>query len=275
MQEQLVALKEMFPLENEQLLCDLLLQSNGSIDDAIEKLLSKQRDSSPSDAAHLSPLSSLGNCPAGPSSSSTLQVTDNFAADHDMPSEQLFSSHAHHVLQLQRSRFCELKVHRDRIWRTALGFYKNSLHNRQRLQYEFRVEFDGEEGIDAGALRAEFFQHLLKLVNHNWFEGNSFRRVPKKDCTLEHNFEICGLLIADSILQGGPGFPCLCPAVFSYILYGDKDKALQQLPTIDDIPLNASTESLCNFIQEVFYVFVFVCQKIYASLNSKPMLVYM
>ena len=137
MQEQLVALKEMFPLENEQLLCDLLLQSNGSIDDAIEKLFSKQPDSSPSDAAHLSPLPSLGNCAAGPSSSSTLQITDNFAADHDMPSEQLFSSHAHHVLQLQSSHFCKLRVHRDRIWLTALGFYKNSLHNRQQLQYEF------------------------------------------------------------------------------------------------------------------------------------------
>lgn len=69
-----------------------------------------------------------------------------------MSSEHFFTAHAHRVLQLQSSHFCELRVHRDRIWRTALGFYKNALHNRQRLQYEFRVEFDGEEGIDAGAL---------------------------------------------------------------------------------------------------------------------------
>ena len=91
----------------------------------------------------------------------------------------------------------------------------------------------------------------MKLINDNWFEGNSSCCVPKKDCNLERNFEICGMMIAHSILQGGPGFPCLCPPVFSYILYGDKDKALQELPTRDDIPLNASTEGLWDFIQEV------------------------
>ena len=34
--------KEIFPLEKEQVLCDALLQCNGSMDDAIENLLSKQ-----------------------------------------------------------------------------------------------------------------------------------------------------------------------------------------------------------------------------------------
>ena len=63
-----------------------------------------------------------------PSSSATLQIADNLAADPNVSSEQLFTAHAHRVLQLQSSRFCELIVHRDRLWRTALGFYKNSLH---------------------------------------------------------------------------------------------------------------------------------------------------
>ena len=61
----MAALKEMFPLESEQVLCDALLQSNGSMDDAFEKLLSKQCDSSPSDATHLSLLSSQGDSAAG------------------------------------------------------------------------------------------------------------------------------------------------------------------------------------------------------------------
>jgi len=157
----------------------------------------------------------------------------HLAADSNISSEQLFTAHALRVLQLQSSRFSELIVHRDSLWRTALGFCKNSLHNHERLQYKCWIGFEGEEGIDTGALRAEFFQNLMKLVNDNWFEGNSSCHVPKKDCNLERNFEICGM-IAHSILQGGPGFPCLCPPVFSYILYGDKDKALQELQIRDD-----------------------------------------
>ena len=123
-----MVLKEMFPLEKEQVLFDALLQCNGSMDDAIENLLSKQCHSSCCEATHFSPMSSQGDCVGQPSSSATLQIADNLAADPNISSEQLFTAHAHRVLQLQSSRFCELIVHRDRLWRTALGFYKNSLH---------------------------------------------------------------------------------------------------------------------------------------------------
>ena len=55
-----MVLKEMFPLENQQVLRDALLQCNGSMDDAVERLLSKQCDSSSSEVTHLSPLPSQG-----------------------------------------------------------------------------------------------------------------------------------------------------------------------------------------------------------------------
>ena len=135
----------------------------------------------------------------------------------------------------------QLEVHRYRIWRTALGFYKNSIQRPTRLLYEFQVEFHEEEGIDAEALRCEFFQSILKHMDEAMFEGDEFRRVPKKDCNLERNFVCAGMMIGHSILQGGPGYACLCPAVYSFLLFGDKELALQQLPKLSDIPKNAAT----------------------------------
>lgn len=46
----------------------------------------------------------------------------------------------------------ELVINREKLWRSALYFYKNCLHCPERLFYELRIEFEGE-GVDAGALR--------------------------------------------------------------------------------------------------------------------------
>lgn len=56
------------------------------------------------------------------------------------------------------------------------------------------------------------------------------------------------MMIGHSIIQGGPSFPCLCPAVSSLPVFGDKEKALEELPSVNDIPRNATIISL---IEEV------------------------
>ena len=148
---------------------------------------------------------------------------------------------------------CELELCRDRLWRQSLSCYKNSFHKPARLSQEFAVEFVGEEGIDAGALRNDLFEHLLKEIHGDeWiFEGNTFRRIPKKDWNTEHLLEISEIMIAHSIVQGGPTFRCRCPAVYSYMVYGSKDTALEELPSAEDIPRNAATSGICALIEKV------------------------
>ena len=73
----------------------------------------------------------------------------------------------------------------------------------------------------------------------------------KKDANMEQNFELVGMMIGHSILQGGPGFSCLCPPAFNYLLYGDKERALECLPSLEDIPQNAATVSTIDLNSEV------------------------
>ena len=157
----------------------------------------------------------------------------------------------HITKTLDTSNVCKLELCRERLWRQSLSLYKNSLHKPARLSQEFIVEFVGEEGIDAGALRNDFFEHLLKEIDERLFEGNTFRRIPKKDWNTEHLLEISGIMIAHSIVQGGPTFCCLCPAGYSYMVYGSKDKALEKLPLVEDIPRNAATSGICSLIEKV------------------------
>lgn len=144
----------------------------------------------------------------------------------------------------------DLQVDRSKLWRTALGFYKTMIHTPEKLRYELRIDFIDEDGIDAGALKREFFELLLKQLNANMFEGLENRRIPKKDSSLERMFHTAGIIIAHSILQGGPGFPCLCPSAYHYLLHLDKEKALLEMQ-FGDIPLNAATNHLIDFINKV------------------------
>ena len=70
----------------------------------------------------------------------------------------------------------------------------------------------------------------------------------EKDVGLELLFEVAGMLLGHSIIQGGPGFPCLSPAVVDFLKTYDVKLCY---PTKDDIPLNISTHELITLIEEV------------------------
>ncbi len=72
--------------------------------------------------------------------------------------------------------------------------------------------FSGEDGIDGGALRNEFFVSALRSLNEEFFEGSQEKRLPRCHwgCEVEQN--MAGALVAHSL---GPGFPCLHPPVFA------------------------------------------------------------
>ncbi|PFX24444.1 hypothetical protein AWC38_SpisGene10962 [Stylophora pistillata] len=141
-----------------------------------------------------------------------------------------------------------LEVHRSAIWKRALTFYKQAMGEPYKLKQRLSIGFDGEEGIDAGALRVEFFCEVLQEMNKRLFEGDECHRVPKKTFHGGTNYAIAGMMIGHSLLQNGPAFPCMPKAIYSYITTGCIEIALNQLPTIGDIPLDASTSNLHEFI---------------------------
>lgn len=138
----------------------------------------------------------------------------------------------------------------EHFWLALTSFYKGAISKPQKLRKSLVVNFvnTGESGSDSGALRKEFFEDSLRAINFRLFEGEDDRRVPKKDVSLELLFEVAGMVVAHSILQEGPGIPCLSPAVFDYLTHGDVKHCY---PTKDDIPLNISTHELITLIEEV------------------------
>ncbi|CAB4025774.1 PREDICTED: uncharacterized protein LOC107327085 [Paramuricea clavata] len=71
-----------------------------------------------------------------------------------------------------------LHIDRNNIWKHALIFYKSK--SSVELKRPLSISFDGsnECGIDAGALKQEFFEILLRVINEDLFEGKETQRIP-------------------------------------------------------------------------------------------------
>ena len=115
--------------------------------------------------------------------------------------------------------------------------YNNALNNPEQLRQDIRVEFLDQEGVDAGALKLDYLEMLLHEIDANLFIAHSTRRIPRRDWGLEQAFEVAGVMLAHSLLLGGPAFTCLCPALYSYMVFGNTDMALADGLGIEDTML--------------------------------------
>jgi hypothetical protein len=95
------------------------------------------------------------------------------------------------------------------------------------LHRDFRVIFDGEQGVDRGALTREFFYICFELTMQNKFKdtalmiGERGHILPEASAEhLIHAYEFIGKMIAHAVRLGCHGFPGLSPALQSYIVYG-------------------------------------------------------
>ena len=144
-----------------------------------------------------------------------------------------------------------LQMNRSCIWTSAQIFYKKAIEHGNLLNKNLTVSFSGEEGIDGGALRNEFFVSAIKTLDSKYFEGNQCRRLPLCHWGCEVEQKIGGALIAHSLLLGGPGLPCLHPAIYQVLCGVEIDEII----SIEDIPLNLATAGTIDLITKVLWLF--------------------
>ena len=169
----------------------------------------------------------------------------------------IFDSTASVVKKYQEEKFnpdvgsAVIHVSRENLWRDALTFYKRNMGDKQKLLSKLCVSFNGEDGIDAGALMVEFFTLLFNCAKENLFEpieGKSWLLVPKRSGGNLQIFKIAGIIIAHSILQGGPFFNFLAPWVVDVLFNNNGTSG--DIP-LEHIPINSATGGMINFIKSL------------------------
>ena len=187
------------------------------------------------------------------------QVIDVLVGNGDTPKKPslatLLSKHSRENIDTRNENI--IRTNRSCTWNKACVFYKRAITTSpELLRAPITVEFSGEEGLDAGALLFEFYQEVIPKINDEYFEGSDERRIPKCHWGSAAQMEMAGAVIAHSILQGGPGMPCLHPAIYQSMASDELQISMSslevdELPTVEDIPRNASTVDLLEMIDLV------------------------
>ena len=72
--------------------------------------------------------------------------------------------------KLKVSQTCFLHVNRCNLWREVMGFYKIATESMEELTFPVDVIFVGENGTDAGALKAGLFTKVSEQAKQELFE---------------------------------------------------------------------------------------------------------
>ena len=98
-----------------------------------------------------------------------------------------------------------------------------------------QVRFIGEEAVDAGGPRREFFHLLMQeIFKSSLFEGYPIHTIPlhNVEAVANNKYYMIGKMIATCIIQGGEAPACFAKPVADYIVY---DKICSSV-CLDDIP---------------------------------------
>lgn len=231
-------LTNLFPdLEDEEI--NAALVSAVSVDEAANSIMDANIVSSSEVVKQTSSTSSSAN-----------KIETALAIGKMLPPKDLDSFLNRFIREHKSTEYEEVVVDREAVWQDALRYYKRKLQDASGLAKSIEIMFKGEDGLDGGAVRSEYFQLVLEEVSKRLFEGDAMNLVPIKDSTKLVLFRLVGMLVVHVILQDGPlySIPTLAPCLVETAL-GAQFETVSMYLSKHHIPLNASTEMLHDLIE--------------------------
>ena len=156
-------------------------------------------------------------------------VLDSIDNNHNTSFAGALHAHSERVIQ---GTPLFLEVSRDNLFSQVVSFYKTA--SNSQLSRPLRVQFEGEDGIDAGGVRREFFQQFFMSVSapeKGLFEGHPRQLWPVHNVMAVRTrvFRLLGTVLAHSITQCGMGMPCLAPGLFRFLLNENEEDAVVEM----------------------------------------------
>lgn len=152
----------------------------------------------------------------------------------------LIKQHRQTVLPLDNFDRVRIIVRRSRILQDTLHLLKNGLDTTKHI----RITFVNEPAVDQGGPLREYFRLVLAAIatNNTLLCGPDSSRTPNHHVEeLERmTFFYIGVIVALSLVHGGPAPQFFSPAVADYIVCGVQGVKA----TISDIPHSMIRQSL-------------------------------
>ena len=130
------------------------------------------------------------------------------------------------------------KVDEDDVVMDFLQYYKSPKFDPK---IPITVRFRGQPGVDSGGLLRQAFTSVFEAIAQNkvpglkLFTGQPTRLTPvySGGNLLTQIFDTLGKMLAHSLVQDGPGFPYLAPAIYWYVATGDLNEGISRASAVD------------------------------------------
>lgn len=185
------------------------------------------------------------------------QVDDYlFFHSDDLSISTLIHSHRVQKLPIENDdNYQRIIIRRNHVFKDTLHHLKNHFNPHKYI----RITFVNEPAVDNGGPLREFFNLLLKSIS-----GNNLIFCGGCDCRcISHNmmeldqktYYYVGMMIALSIIYGGPAPNFFAPTLANYIAFGNASA-----PSYLDIPDNSIKDRLIK----VGYTLTFIITRYYS-----------
>ena len=136
----------------------------------------------------------------------------------EQPLSQIIRHHKDRVLFGDKEEVSLICVRRNHLWAdSVVQFLKKSFDPRKSI----RIIFHGEEAVDGGGPRKEYFRLLCRSIREEsgafFSNQNVVNFRPNVSLFHDRRFHLIGVMLATSILHGGPAFPFFPKVVYDYI----------------------------------------------------------
>lgn len=139
-----------------------------------------------------------------------------------------------------------INVRRGKVWNDTFELLEATIS--QILIYQGMLRITGEEAVDLGDPRREFFSVLFRDLEQQRIVASSRPCLTFSRDILAYEgkeYEICGVLVVLSLLNGCSGRHNLSPSLVQYILHEEKQFCKFK---IGEIP-NSVTRSKCQELE--------------------------
>ena len=143
-----------------------------------------------------------------------------------------------------KNRF-RINVMRRKLWENTFEIFKG--RDKSDFNLPLNIRFTGEEAVDLGGPKREFFSLLFQgLEQQRIVVGSSPYLTFSHDVLAceANEYEICGVLIALSLLNGCSGPHNFSPSLVQYILHEDKQFCMSQVREIPDQDVRGKCEKI-------------------------------
>lgn len=167
------------------------------------------------------------------------------------PLSQIIELYKDRVLFCDQEEASLICVRRNQLWAdSVVQFLKQSFDPRKSI----RIIFHGEEAVDGGGPRKEYFRLLCKSIREEsgafFNHQNVVNFRPNVSLFNDRRFHLIGVLLATSILHGGPAFPFFPKVIYDYIAR----EQMAVTSTLADVA-NPETLQILNMVQNCMCIF--------------------